>query len=242
MADEWIAIRAGSEFDAATVLRGIAKGLRLSPEQVVERTGVALTVWQAIYDQMTQVRFGVLLTGDGDDSAMARRTSEALAHLVRELNRRTRFVSISLRSAPNGLGAENVLASRTGYSSAVDFSRGFPQFDPDGYPAERLLNEEAVDAVLVVCDDPMVRWSAAAKQRFAAIPSIALDWQQTATMAAARVSIPLATIGVESGGTIFRGDGVPLALRPAIESGTLADHETLAVISTSLNALRAAHA
>jgi formylmethanofuran dehydrogenase subunit B len=242
LADERIAIRAGGEFDAVTVLRGIAKGLRLSPEQVVERTGVALTVWQALSDRMTQARFVVLLTGDGDDSPMARRTSEGLAHLVRELNRRTRFVSISLRSAPNGLGAENVLAWRTGYSTAVDFSKGFPQFDPDGYAAERLLTEGAVDAMLVVCADPMVRWSAAAKQRFAAIPSIALDWQQTATMAGARVSIPLATLGVESGGTILRGDGVPLALRPAIESRTLADHESLAVISTSLNALRAPHA
>ncbi len=242
LAGEWIAIRAESDFDAASVLRGIAKGLPLSPEQVIERTGVALTRWQELFDRMTQARYGVLLTGDGDDASMARRTSEALAHLVRELNRRTRFVAAILRSAPNSLGAENVLAWRSGYSSAVDFSWGIPQSDPDGYAAEKLLAAEAVDAVLVVCDDPLSRLTAAAKERFGAIPTIALDWRQTPTMSAARVSIPLATIGVESGGTIFRGDGVPLALRPAIKAKIPADHEALAAIAASLNTLRAAHA
>jgi formylmethanofuran dehydrogenase subunit B len=32
---------------------------------------------------------------------------------------------------------------------------------------------------------------------------------------------------VESGGTIFRADGIPLALRPAIASQLPADHEAL---------------
>jgi formylmethanofuran dehydrogenase subunit B len=242
LADEWIAIRAGSEFDAASVLRAIAKGLRLSPEQVLERTGVALIAWQAHFERMTQARYGVLLAGDSEDTAIARRTSEALAHLVRELNRSSRFVSIVLRSAPNGLGGENVLAWRTGYSRAVDFSLGFPQFDPDGFAAEKLLATGAIDALLVVCDDPMVRWNAAAKRQVSAIPSVAIDWRQTPTMAAARVSIPVATPGVESDGTIFRADGVPLTLRPTIKAELPSDHQALAAISASLNELRAAHA
>ncbi len=226
-ADEWIAIRAGGEYDVAAVLRGLGHGLRLSPEQAIERTGVALPVWQSLYDRMKQARYGVLLTGESDDSPATRRKSEALAHLVRELNHHTRFVSLRLRSAPNGLGAEIVLAGRTGYSSAVDFSRGFPRFDPDEFAAEKLLAAGEVDAALVVCDDPLAHLSITAKQRFSKLPTIALDWQDTATMAAARVSIPLATIGVESGGTIFRADGIPLALRPAIASQLPADHEAL---------------
>jgi formylmethanofuran dehydrogenase subunit B len=242
LADEWIAIREGSDFDAASALRGIAKGLRLSPQQVVKRTGVALSVWQALFNRLTQARHGVLLTSDGEDSVTARRTAEALAHLVRDLNHRTRFVAISLRTAPNGLGAENVLAWRIGYSAGVDFSRGFPRFDPDVYSAEKLLSAGVADAMLIVCDDSMSSLSAATKQRFMAIPTIALDWRQTPTMATARVAIPLATIGVESGGTIFRGDGVPLALRPAIKTALPADHEALSAISSLINELRAAHA
>ena len=91
-----------------------------------------------------------------------------------------------------------------------------------------------VDAALVVCDDPLAHLSITAKQRFSKLPTIALDWQETATMAAARVSIPLATIGVESGGTIFRADGVPLALRPAITAPLPADHEALRSLRTAL--------
>jgi formylmethanofuran dehydrogenase subunit B len=233
-ADEWIAVRAGGEFDAAVVLQGLAKGLRLSPEQVNERTGVELAVWQSFLERMRQARYGVLLTGDIDDSPAARRECEALAHLVRELNRHTRFVSMTLRSAPNGLGAENVLAWRTGYPAAVDFSHGFPRYDPDEFTAENLLASGRVDAAVVICDDPLMRFSATAKRRFAAIPSIALDWQQTATTAGARIAIPLATIGVESGGTIFRADGVPLALRPPITAQFPADHEALTALKAAI--------
>jgi formylmethanofuran dehydrogenase subunit B len=233
-ADEWIAVRAGGEFDVVVVLQGLAKGLRLSPEQVNARTGVELAVWQSLFERMRQARYCVLLTGEADNSPEARRECEALAHLVRELNRHTRFVSMTLRSAPNGLGAENVLAWQTGYPAAVDFSHGFPRYDPDEFTAENLLATRRVDAALVICDDPLTRLSATAKQRFAATPIIALDWQQTATMRAARIAIPLATIGVESGGTIFRADGVPLALRPSITAQFPADHDALAALMAAI--------
>jgi formylmethanofuran dehydrogenase subunit B len=233
-ADEWIAVRAGGEFDAAVVLQGLAKGLRLSPEQVNERTGVELAVWQSLFERIKQARYGVLLTGDVDDSPAERRDCEALAHLVRGLNRHTRFVSIGLQSTPNGLGAENVLAWRTGYPAAVDFSHGFPRYDPVEVAAENLLAAGRVDAVLVICDDPLTRLSATAKQRFADIPSIAIDWRQSATMRAARIAIPLATIGVESGGTIFRADGVPLALRPPITAQLPADYEAIGALRAAV--------
>ena len=233
-ADEWIAIRAGGEYDVAAVLRGLGHGLRHSPEQAIERTGVALLVWQSLYERMKQARYGVLLTGESDDSRATRRQCEALAHLVRELNHHTRFVSLRLRSAPNGLGAEIVLAGRTGYSTGVDFSRGFPRFDPEEFAAEKLLAAGEIDAALVVCDDPLAHLSITAKQRFSKLPTIALDWQETATMVAARVSIPVAIIGVESGGTIFRADGVPLALRPAIAAQLPADHEALHSLRAAL--------
>ena len=89
-------------------------------------------------------------------------------------------------------------------------------------------------AALVVCDDPLAHLSITAKQRFSKLPTIALDWQETATMVAARVSIPVAIIGVESGGTIFRADGVPLALRPAIAAQLPADHEALHSLRAAL--------
>jgi formylmethanofuran dehydrogenase subunit B len=53
-------------------------------------------------------------------------------------------------------------------------------------------------------------------------------------MRAAGIAIPLATVGVESGGTIFRADGVPLALRPPIAAQLPADHEALGVLRAAI--------
>jgi formylmethanofuran dehydrogenase subunit B len=183
---------------------------------------------------MTQARYGVLLCHDADDSLAARRTHEALAALVRDLNRHTRFVSLTLNSAGNVGGAANVLAWRTGYATALDFSRGYPRSEPDEFSAEKLLAAGEVDAALVVCDDPLSRFSGAAGERFRAIPTVAIDWRETATMAAARVAIPVALIGVESGGTVFRADGVPLALRPVLTSELPADQEVLRLLKSTI--------
>ena len=234
LAGEQIAIREGADFAAATVLRALAGGLSLDDARVVAETGVPPAVWRALIERMKPAHYGVLLRGHQPDAPAERRLHEALSALVRELNDFTRFVSLTLPAAGNDVGAENVLAWRTGYATAVDFSRGFPRSNPAEFAAEKLLAEHEVDAVLAICDDPISQLGAAARRRFESIPSIALDWRDTPTTAAAAVVIPLATIGVESGGTIFRLDGVPLALRPVVATAQPADHEALSALRALL--------
>jgi formylmethanofuran dehydrogenase subunit B len=236
IANEQLAIRAGSDSNAAVVIRAIANGVRLDAAHVIERTGVPLADWQALLERMKRARFGVLLCADSGDSPTERRLCESLAALVRELNQHTRFVSLVLRSGGNIAGAENVLAWRTGYATAVDFALGYPRSNPDEFAAEKLLTSGEIDAALVICDDPLSRFNSLARKRFNAIPTIALDWQDTATMAAARVAIPLATFGVESGGTVFRMDGVPLTLRPVVPARHQADYEVLRGLAAALRA------
>jgi formylmethanofuran dehydrogenase subunit B len=234
LADDRISIRDGSEFDAAIVLRAVAKGLPLDEAEVAIRTGATLAAWRELSERMRRARYGVLLSAEASDSPAAPRTREALAALVRQLNHHTRFVSLALPAAGNQLGAANVLAWRTGYASAIDFALGYPRSNPAEFAAERLLEAGEVDAALVVCDDPVSRFADAARRHFDAIPTIALDWQETATMAAARIAIPLAVPGVESGGTMFRCDGVPLALRPPITSNIPTGHEALRAIQSAI--------
>ena len=234
MADERISIRDGGEFDAATVLRALAKDVSLDEADVLARTGTTLITWFELFERMQRARYGVLLSAESSDSPAARRTRAALAALIRELNHHTRFVSLALPSAGNLLGASNVLTWRTGYPTAIDISLSYPRSNPAEFAAERLLESGEVDAALVICDDLAGRLSAAARRHFDAIPTIALDWQQTATTAASRIVIPLATPGVESGGTMFRCDGVPLALRPPIAAHFPADHEALDKLATAI--------
>jgi formylmethanofuran dehydrogenase subunit B len=234
LADERIEIRDGGEFDAAIVLRAIAKGVPLDEADVAARTGAALAAWRELFERMRRARYGVLLSAEASDSPAARRTREALAALVRQLNLHTRFVSLALSSGANLLGAANALAWRTGYATALDFALGYPRSNPAEFAAERLLEAGEIDAALVICDDAVSRLGEAPRRHFDAIPTIALDWQETATMAAARIAIPLAVPGVESGGTMFRCDGVPLALRPPIAAQFPTDHEALRTLNLAI--------
>jgi formylmethanofuran dehydrogenase subunit B len=234
LADERIEIRDGGELDAAIALRAIAKGVPLDEADVVARTGATLAAWRELFERMRRARYGVILSAEAGDSPVARRTREALAVLVRQLNHHTRFVSLALPAGTNRLGAANVLAWRTGYATAIDFSRGYPRSNPAEFAAEKLLEAGEVDAALVICDDPLSHFSERARRHFDAIPAIALEWQETATMAAARIAIPLAVPGVESGGTMFRCDGVPLALRPPTAALFPTDHEALRTLNLAI--------
>jgi formylmethanofuran dehydrogenase subunit B len=234
LADEWISLRDGGDFDAAVVLRALATGLPLDEADVRARTGATLATWRELFVRMQRARYGVLLSAESSDSPPARRTREAIAALVRDLNHHTRFVSLALPEAGNLLGAATVLTWRTGYPTAIDFSLGYPRSNPAEFAAERLLASGEVDAALVICDDLASRLDESALRHFHAIPTISLDWRQTATTAKARIVIPLTTPGVESGGTMFRVDGVPLALRPPITAQFPADDEALRKLTTAI--------
>ena len=101
------------------------------------------------------------------------------------------------------------------------------------FAAERLLERGEVDAAIVVCDDPEAHFSKAALARLRQIPTVSIDWKETSAWPDAAVAIRVAMPGVESGGTMFRLDGVPLALRPAIQSNDPADFEVLRMLANA---------
>jgi formylmethanofuran dehydrogenase subunit B len=64
----------------------------------------------------------------------------------------------------------------------------------------------------------------------ASIPYIALDPKDTPTMRGAAVAFTVATYGINTGGTVYRMDDVPIPLRPAFESPYPSDYEVLSAI------------
>ena len=64
----------------------------------------------------------------------------------------------------------------------------------------------------------------------AATPLIALDTKITPTTKAATVAFSVATYGINTGGTVYRMDDVPIPLRPSCESPHPSDFEVLTQI------------
>lgn len=237
-ADIFIQIRPKKDFEALWTLRALAKGLDLDPEQVKRETGVEFAVWQDLMERMKASKFGVIFFGMGLTMTRGKHANtEALLALTRDMNAHTRFVAKPNRGHGNVTGADNVVSWRTGYPFGVNHARGYPRFNPGEYTTSDVLANREADCGMTIACDPMANFSQPAREHLAAIPFIALDTKETPTTRAATVAFSVATYGINTGGTVYRMDDVPIPLRPAFASPHPSDYEVLTQIETRVKRL-----
>lgn len=238
-ADIFLRIRPRKDFEALWTLRALAKGVALDAAAVEEETGVPLAAWQDLMDRMKRARFGVLLFGMGLTMTRGKHlNSEALLALTRDMNAYTRFVAKPMRGHGNVTGADNVVAWRTGYPFGVNLSRGYPRFNPGEYTTADTLARREADAALIIASDPMANFSQPAREHLASIPYIALDPQETPTTRRAAVAFHTAVYGINTPGTVYRMDDVPIPLRPALASSKPSDYEVLSRLESRIRQLK----
>jgi formylmethanofuran dehydrogenase subunit B len=238
-ADIFLQVKPRKDFEALWTLRGLARGLELDAAEVESETGVPLAAWQDLMERMKRARFGVLLFGMGLTMTRGKHlNSEALLALVRDMNAYTRFVAKPMRGHGNVTGADNVVSWRTGYPFGVNLSRGYPRFNPGEYTTADTLARGEADAALVIASDPMSNFSQGAREHLAKIPYIALDPKETPTTRGATVAFTTATYGINTAGTVYRMDDVPIPLRPAFDSPHPSDFEVLTRIERRVQELK----
>lgn len=237
-ADIFIQIKPRKDFEALWTLRALAKGLELDGDLVERETGVALAVWQDLMRRMKAAKFGVIFFGMGLTMTRGKHcNSEALLALTRDMNAFTRFAAKPNRGHGNVTGADNVVAWRTGYQFGVNHARGYPRFNPGEYTTADTLARGEADCALMIACDPMANFSEPARRHLASIPYIALDTKETPTTRQATVAFTVATYGINTGGTVYRMDDVPIPLRPAFPSPHPSDFEVLTQIEQRIKAL-----
>jgi len=157
--------------------------------------------------------------------------SAAIA-LVSDLNRVTKFVIMPMRGHFNVAGANAASLWQTGYPFAVDFSHGYPRYNPGETTAVDILARRECDAAFIVASDPVSNFPKAASDHLANIPTIVIDPRYTPTTEIAEVVIPAAYAGIEAEGIAYRMDLVPLRLRKLVEppEGCLPDVEIIQAI------------
>jgi formylmethanofuran dehydrogenase subunit B len=165
-----------------------------------------------------------------------------LLALATDLNEYTHFVAKPVRGHGNVTGADNVLGWQTGFPFAVNFSRGYPRFNPGEFTTVDLLVRGEADAALIIASDPAANFPRPAIEHLRRIPVIALDPKPTLTTDLARVAFTTATYGINTGGTVYRMDDVPITLRPAFPSPYPSDEEVLRAIKERVRELLMARA
>ena len=240
IADIFLQIRPARDFEALTALRALVKGRRVDRERL-EETGLTLEQLQDLADRMKRASYGAMFFGMGLTMTRGKfMNAAAMLTLGVEMNEFTRFVSMPLRGHGNVTGADAVTSWLTGYPFGVDFSRGYPRYNPGEYTTIDLLTRGEVDAVLVLAADPGATMPKPAIDHMARVPTIVLDPKVTHTSKLARVHITTAVTGISAPGTVYRMDEVPLRARPSLRSPYPTDEEVMGRILEAV-AARAPH-
>ncbi len=226
-ADLTLTIRPGKDFEIFWTLMALVQGKKINQEMVKD-LGITLEQLTDLAERMKTCRFGALFFGQGlTQSAGKHMNAAAASMLVQELNRVTKFALLPMRGHGNVTGMDNVMTWQTGYPFGVNFSKGYPRFNPGEFTMVDVLSRNEADAVLAVASDPMANLPRPVMKKLAEIPLIAVDTHESETTRAARVSFTAATLGVGATGTAYRMDNVPLFLKQIIPSRYPSDEEIL---------------
>jgi len=237
VADIFIQVKPGTDFEVLWTLRALVKGGKVDPN-IEELTGVPMATLEDLAERMMHARYGVLFFGMGLTMTRGRHyNAGALLALATDLNEHTHFVAKPTRGHGNVTGGDNVVTWQTGFPMAVNLSRGYPRFNPGEFTAVDVLAGQEADAALIIASDPGANFPKAAVEHLRSIPTIVLDPKPTPTTQMAKVTFTTATYGINTGGTVYRMDDVPITLRPAFPSPYPTDEEVLKAIRLRIREL-----
>lgn len=238
-ADQAIILKPGSDFDALWALRALAKGITPDAAAVEAATGVPLSVWAELMERMKVAQYGALLFGMGLMRTRGQYNNcEAMLRLAGEMNAYTRWICRSVRQRGNVTGADKVVAWSTGYPFCVNLSRGYPRYTPGEFNTSRQLARGEADAAMVVGNDPMPDFTTEARQRLREIPTIVFSSVESKLLDEATVGFRTAMFGLETGGTVYRMDEIPLALRPVLKTSLPTDAAILQTMERTIREAR----
>jgi formylmethanofuran dehydrogenase subunit B len=237
-ADVFLQIQPGKDFEALWALQALVNGQKLV-EADVAGIGWTLEELTGLAEQMMRCRFGVLFVGQGLTQTRGKHFNTSAAFLlVRALHQHTKFALMPMRGHGNVTGVDNVMAWQTGYPFGVNFSLGYPRFNPGEYTAVDVCTREEADAALIIASDPVSSLPAKAARRLAEIPMVALDTHESETTRIAQVAFTTSTAGIHAEGTVYRMDNIPLRLRKVLSSPYPSDEEVVTRLLTRIRELK----
>lgn len=214
LADFFIQVDPNSDFELLQALRLLVTDEELEVDKVA---GVDLDLLEDVADAMVGCRFGVIFFGVGlTMSAGKLQNIDAAIALTQDLNHYTKFAIMPMRGHFNVAGANIVSTWQTGYPFAVDFSRGYPYYNPGETSVVDILCRDEADASLIVASDPVSNFPRGAVESMVSHPLIAIDPVVSPTTMMADVVFPSAFVGIEAEGAAYRMDRVPLPLKKIV--------------------------
>jgi formylmethanofuran dehydrogenase subunit B len=214
ISDIFIKVKPNQDFELLSALR-----LALfSPSDVKDSAGVKADTIIELANLMKSATMGAIFFGLGLTMSQGKhRNIDIAINLTKDLNKFTKFIIMPMRGHFNVTGFNVVCTWQTGFPFSVDFSRGYPRYNPGEFSAVNALQRHEVDCALIVASDPVSHFPKIAVDYLLNIPVITLDPFLSPTGAISQVFIPAAISGIECDGTAYRMDHVPIRLKKIID-------------------------
>jgi formylmethanofuran dehydrogenase subunit B len=238
-ADFFIQVEPNKDYEIIEALRCLVNDQEIDVDKV---GGVPVSYLRDVADAMINCEFGVIFFGLGMTQSLGRfRNIEIAIALTRDLNKKTKFVISPMRGHFNVTGANIVFAWQTGYPYAIDFSQGYPQYNPGENTTIDLLRRGDNDATLVIGADPGAHFPKVAVQNMMKHPLITINPDMNAISRLGDVVFPTQWCGIEYEGTAYRMDSVPITLKKVVDApkGVLTDEELLTRILAEVRVIKA---
>jgi len=179
IADYFLQVKPNKDYEVLQALRLLIRDEELDVNEVA---GIPVEILEEIADIMIGCKLGILFFGLGLTMSQGKlRNIDAALSLVRDLNHRTKFLIMPMRGHFNVTGANVVFTWQTGYPYAIDFSHGYPRYNPGETSVTDILSRGESDAGLVVASDPVAHFPNAAAQNLVKNPLVVIDPQPTPT-------------------------------------------------------------
>jgi formylmethanofuran dehydrogenase subunit B len=238
IADILITLKPGKDFEVLWALRGLTQGKKIEAASL-EGTGATLEQLTDLAERMKKCKFGVLFVGQGLTQSRGKHMNTTAAFmLVRDMNRTNKFALLPMRGHGNVTGIDNVMAWQTGFPFGVNFSRGYPRFNPGEFTIVDVLSRGEADLVLSIASDPIASLPMTARKRIGEIPLIAIDTHESETTRKAQVAFITATAGIGAEGTVYRMDNVPLHMDKLMSLPFPSDEELMSQLLVRVKELK----
>ena len=238
IADYFIQVKPNRDYELIQAFRALIRNEVLEVDEVA---GIPVEVLEEVADIMVGCRLGVIFFGLGLTMSMGKhRNIDSAISLTRDLNRRTKFLIMPMRGHFNVTGANAVFTWQSGYPFAVDYSRGYPRYNPGETSIIDILCRGESDAGLIIASDPVANFPKKAVIHLVNNPLIVIDPHVSSTSIMADVVIPSTFVGIETEGIAYRMDHIPLPMKKIVDgpNGFLSDAEILTRITREIHMLR----
>ncbi|MHC1576751.1 MAG: formylmethanofuran dehydrogenase subunit B, partial [Methanosarcinaceae archaeon] len=170
--DLHIQLKPNSDYELLNALLTILNGKQPHPS-VEQVTGVPIVVMEEMIKMMLEAKYGTVSVGLGLGSSYGKhRNVEIALTLLKELNNNkgTKFTIGALRGHCNVAGFNQLATYLYGYPFGLDFTRGYPRYNPGETTTVDLLREKDVDAAFVLGADLVCHTPADCASYLAEIP------------------------------------------------------------------------